>query len=244
VIEGRGFRERSWKDSWKQAILLPDSVFSYGLFSEQRQSLEEKKGMRIMAKKLLVTCSLLLLIMSLAACRSLLFSDVKIEAKDFHPRRIAIFPVDAAGNNEEARRSVEQIVAGVLADKKWFSDITDTENLNRQLLADEELRQAVTDYVSKLRVVNFSDPDLSKKIGEMAKVDAFLFVSVDIWNYTVEKGDKVAKVSLVMQLYEAATGKLMWKARHQIADDYAFYKPDLRKVARNVVRDMVNFMPH
>jgi hypothetical protein len=197
-----------------------------------------------MAKKLLVKCSLVLLIMSLAACGGLRFSQVTPEAKDFHPRTVAIFPVDIVGSNEEARGAVEQIVAGVLAEKKWFSDITDAESLNRQLLSNEELRKTMTDYISKLRTVNFSDPDLSKKMGELAKVDAFLLVSVDIWNYTVEKGDKVAKVSLGMKFYEAATGKVMWKAGHQIAESYTFFKPALPKVARNVVEDMVEYMPH
>jgi hypothetical protein len=152
--------------------------------------------------------------------------------------------LEVVGNNEEARGSVGQVVAGVLAEKKWFSDIIDAESLNRQLLANAELRKVMTDYLSKLRMVNFSDPDLSKKIGELAKVDAFLLVSVDIWNYAVEKGDKVAKVSLTMTLYEASTGKLMWKAGHQIADTYMMIKPDLPKVARNVAREMVGYMPH
>ncbi|MGV8057084.1 MAG: hypothetical protein AB2L12_03470 [Smithellaceae bacterium] len=197
-----------------------------------------------MVRKLFVKCSLLLLIMSLAACGGLRFSQVTPEAKDFHPKTIAVFPVEIVGSNEEARGSVEQIVAGVLAEKKWFSDIIDTESLNRQLLVNVELRKTMTDYLSKLRTVNFSDPDLSKKMGEMAKIDAFLLVSVDTWNYTVEKGDKVAKVSLGMKLYEASTGKIMWKAGHQIADSYILIKPDLPKVARNVVQDMVEYMPH
>jgi len=191
-----------------------------------------------------VKCSLVLLIMSLTACGSLRFSQVMPEAKDLHPKTVAIFPVEIVGNNEEARGSVEQIVAGVLAGKKWFSEIIDTESLNRQLLANEELRKAMTDYISKLRTVNFSDPDLSSKIGEMAKIDAFLMVSVDLWNYTVEKDDKVAKVSLGMKLYDAKTGKLMWKAGHQIADSYVLIKPALPKVARNVVKEMVDYMPH
>ena len=197
-----------------------------------------------MARKLFVKYSLVLLIMSLAACGGLRFSQVTPEAKDFHPKTVAIFPVEVIGNNEEARGSVEQIAAGVLAGKKWFSDIIDTESLNRQLLANEELRETMTTYLSKLKNVNFSDPDLSKKIGELIKADAFLLVSVDTWNYTVEKGDKVAKVSLGMKLYEAATGKIMWKAGHQIADSYILIKPDLPKVARNVVKEMVDYMPH
>jgi hypothetical protein len=197
-----------------------------------------------MMKKLLVGCALMVFILTLTACGGLRYSQVFPEAKDFHPNKIAIFPVEIVGSNEEARGSVEQIVAGVLADKQWFSDIVDTESLNRQLLTNEELRKAMTDYLSKLRTVNFSDPELSKKIGELVKVDAFLLVSVDTWNYTVEKGDKVAKVSLGMKLYEAATGKIMWKAGHQIADSYTLFKTDLSKVARNVVREMVGYMPH
>ena len=197
-----------------------------------------------MVRKLFVKCSLFFLIMSLAACGGLRFSQVTPEAKDFHPKTVAIFPVEIVGSNEEARGSVEQIVAGVLAEKKWFSDIIDAESLNRQLLANEELRKTMTDYLSKLRTVNFSDPDLSKKIGGMLNAEAFLLVSVDTWNYTVEKGDKVGKVSLGMKLYEASTGKIMWKAGHQIADSYILIKPDLPKIARNVVNEMVNYMPH
>jgi hypothetical protein len=197
-----------------------------------------------MTRNLFVKCALILLIMSLTACGGLRFSQVSPEAKDFHPRIVAIFPVEIAGNNEEARGSVEQIVAGVLAEKKWFPDIIDTESLNRQLLANEELRKTMIDYLSKLRTVNFSDPDLSKKMGELAKIDAFLLVTVDTWNYTVEKGDKVGKVSLGMKLYEASTGKIMWKAGHQIADSYILIKPELPKIARNVVKEMVEYMPH
>jgi hypothetical protein len=197
-----------------------------------------------MMKKLVVKIILLIFVLALAACGGLRFSQVAPEAVNFHPKKIAIFPVEVIGNNEEARGSVEQVVAGVLAGKKWFSDIIDAESLNRQLLANVELRKAMTDYLSKLRTVNFTDPDLSKKIGELANVDAFLLVSVDIWSYAVEKGDKVAKVSLGMKLYEASSGKLMWKAGHQIADSYMLIKPDLPKVARDVAREMVGYMPH
>ena len=197
-----------------------------------------------MMKKLVVKSILLIFVLALAACGGLRFSQAAPEAVNFHPKKIAIFPVEVVGNNEEARGSVEQVVAGVLVEKKWFSDIIDAESLNRQLLANVELRKAMTDYLSKLRTVNFTDPDLSTKIGELAGVDAFLLVSVDIWSYAVEKGDKVAKVSLGMKLYEASSGKLMWKAGHQIADSYMLIKPDLPKVARNVAREMVGYMPH
>ena len=196
-----------------------------------------------MIKKLFVICVLIICILSAIACGSLRFSQLAPEAKDFHPQRVAIFPADV-GNYEEARGVVEKIVAGVLVEKKWFADVTDTENLNRQILANEELRKAIREYLAKLNTLNFSDPDLSRKIGQLVKVDAFLLVSVDTWNYAVEKDKKVAKVSMVMKLYEASTGNWMWKAGHHIAESYMLLKPDLSKVARDVARDMVKEMPH
>jgi hypothetical protein len=197
-----------------------------------------------MYKKILIKSFLIIFVLALAACGGLRFSQVYPEAKDFHPKRIAIFPVEVVGNYEEARISVEQVVAGVLAENKLFSDIVDAGSLNRQIQTNEELRKTISDYLSKLRMVNFSDEEMSKKIGELVKVDAFLMVSVDTWSYTVEKTDKVAKVSLGMKLYEAETGKIMWKADHEIVDSYTLFKPALSKVARDVSQKMIAEMPH
>jgi hypothetical protein len=197
-----------------------------------------------MAAKLFVKCILLFFVLITIACGALRYSQVDPAAKDFHPQRIAIFPVVDMGTYEESRGDVEQITASVLIEKKWFADVTDTANLNRQIQANEELRKAMTDYLSKLRSLTFTDPDLSRKIGELAKIDAFLLISVDSWNYAVENKDKVAKVSIGMKLIEASTGKIMWKAGQHKSESYILIKPDLPKVARSVVRDMVDYMPH
>lgn len=196
-----------------------------------------------MATKLFVKCILLFFVLIIIACGGLRYSQIDPTAKDFHPQRIAIFPVVDVGTYEEARGDVEQITAGVLIEKKWFTSVTDTASLNRQVKAHDELRKAMTDYLSKLRLLDFSDPDLSRKIGELAKVDAFLLLSVDSWNYTVENDKKVAKVSIGMRFIEASTGKIMWKAGQHKADSYMLIKPDLPKVARSLVSNMVDYMP-
>ena len=76
------------------------------------------------------------------------------------------------------------------------------------------------------------------------KIDAFLLVSVDDWEYFVERDEKLAKVGITMELYDVSTGKLMWKAGHTIKNDYMLIKPELPKIARDVVRKMINYMPH
>lgn len=196
-----------------------------------------------MTGKLFTRFILMVAVLSVIACGGLRFSQLDPAAKDYHPKRIAIFPADVA-NYEESRTHIEQIVPGVLMDKKWFSDITDTASLNRQLQANEELRKAMTDYVSKLQTLNFSDAALSKKIGELTKTDAFLLVAVDYWNYTVEKDKNLAKVSVGLKLIDAPSGKVMWKAGHHLAESYFLLKPELSKVARTVVKEMVEEMPH
>ena len=117
-----------------------------------------------------------------------------------------MFPADV-GTYEEARAHIEQIVPGVLIDTKWFTDVIDTPSLNRQLQANDELRRATTEYLSKLQTLNYSDPLLCRKIGELTKTDGLLLVAVDFWNYTVEKDDKLAKVSVGLKLIDTATEK-------------------------------------
>jgi hypothetical protein len=186
---------------------------------------------------------LVIAVFSTIACGGLRFSQLDPAAKDYHPKRIAVFPADV-GTYEEARNHIEQIVPGVLMEKKWFSDITDTASLNRQVQSNDELRKTMTDYLSKLQTLNYSDTALSGKIGELAKTDAFLLVAVDYWNYTVEKNKKLAKVSIGMKLIDAETGKIMWKAGHHRTESYMLLKPELSDVARSVVGDLVKEMPH
>ena len=186
---------------------------------------------------------LVIAVLSTIACGGLRFSQLDPAAKNYHPKRIAVFPADV-GTYEEARNSIQQIVPGVLVEKQWFSDITDTASLNRQIQANDELRKTMTDYLSKLQTLNYSDPALSKKIGELTKTDGFLLVAVDYWNYTVEKDKKLAKVSVGLKLIDAENGKIMWKAGHDLAESYMLLKPELSKVARSVVIDLVKEMPH
>jgi PBP1b-binding outer membrane lipoprotein LpoB len=125
-----------------------------------------------------------------------------------------------------------------------FANVTDVENLQKEVLANEELRKAKDEYISKLRQLAFSDPDLSRKIGKLTEVDAFLFLSVDEWKYTAQGDKKMAQVKLSMEMYDVATGKLMWKAGHAITNDFVLIKPELTDIARDVVDKMAYDMPH
>jgi hypothetical protein len=185
----------------------------------------------------------LFLVLLLAGCGGLLYSQAAPEARDFHPQRIGILPVDV-GPYENARGVADSVVAAVLVDKKWFSDVVAADSINRQIQANEELRKAVLEYLTKLKTVNFSDPVLSRRIGELCRVDAILVVNVDYWSYTTEDEKKVGKVGLGVKMVEAATGKIMWKAGHNEASRYYMIKPDLKDVAESLFKTMIGEMPH
>jgi hypothetical protein len=179
----------------------------------------------------------------LSGCGGLRYSQKAPESKNYHPKRIGVLPADV-GSFEEARGLIDEIVAGRLVRKGWFSDVVAGETIQRQLSANEDLRKAVSDYMTKLKTVNFSDPELSRRIGDMVKADAFLILYVDFWDYTVEKEDKVAKVGLGIKMVDAPTGKIMWKAGHHETEDYMLFRPKLADVAATLVDKMLDEMPH
>jgi hypothetical protein len=189
------------------------------------------------------TAILTLLLLGILGCGGLRYSQVSPEAKDFHPQRIAVLPADTTAF-PDAKGSVDRIFAEVLTERKWFTEIVGGEEIGRRMETDADLRQAVTGYLAKLGNVSFSDPDLSDRIGAMTRTEAFLLVRVDYWNYTTEDDKKVGKIGISITMIEAKTGKTVWRAVHNRANDYMFIKPGLPDVARALIREMIAHMPH
>jgi hypothetical protein len=190
------------------------------------------------------TIVLALLLLSIPGCGGgLRYSQVAPEAKDFHPRRIAVLPADTTAF-PEAKSAIDRLFAEALNEQKWFTAVVGGEEIGRRLKTDAELLQVTEDYLAKREKVSFSDPTLSGRIGVLTDTEAFLLVRVDYWNYTTEKDNKVGKVSLSITMIEAGTGKTLWTAVHQKISDYMIIKPDLPDVARALIREMIGYMPH
>ena len=196
-----------------------------------------------MTTKTRITAAIALLFLAVLGCGGLRYSEVSPEARDFHPRRIAILPADAkafAG----AKGDIDRLFAEVLSEQKWFDDVVGGEAISRRMGADETFRQVIADYLAKLANVNYSDPALSGRIGALTGAEAFLLVRVDYWNYTTQDDNKIAKVSLSITMIEAKTGKTVWTAVHNKISEYMIIKPDLPDVARALIREMIGYMPH
>jgi len=154
-----------------------------------------------------------------------------------------ILPADAT-MFPEAKADVDRLFAEALRERKWFDAVAGGDQIGRRLGGDGQLRQAVEEYLTKLDKVSFSDPALSGRIGELNGAEAIMLVRVDYWNYTTEKDSKVGKVGLSLRLIDAATGRIIWTAGHHRASEYRILKPDLPDVARDLIREMIGYMPH
>ncbi len=185
-----------------------------------------------------------LLSLMLFGCSGIRYSEVAPEAKDFHPRQIGVLPVDV-GSYEDARGVIDRIVTDALIDKGWFTSVIAVDAITKKGPSGEDVSKVVSDYVVKLKTVSYSDPEMSKKIGESFKVDALLVVGLIYWNYTKTiEGDNIAKVEAEMKMTNAGTGQILWKAHHHVTEEYMYFKPQLRNVAKNLINKMIREMPH
>jgi hypothetical protein len=185
-----------------------------------------------------------LLCVMLSACGELRFSRVAPGIGEFHPEKICVLPVNAGVYKNEAGDVANDLIVGIVKKKGWFSTVVSPESVAKLMEQDGRLKDAVTQYLAKLKTVHFSDPDMSRYIGAALQVDALLVVGVDFWNYTTLGSDKIVKAGFSMDLVAAQTGEVMWKANHCDTKDYTWFKPDLAKFARDVAEDMISHMPH
>ena len=196
-----------------------------------------------MKKRIAIYAAAGLFLLAVMGCGGLRYSQVAPEAKDFRPKKVGVLPADV-GTYEEARGVLDDIVAGELVKRKWFENVAAGHTVSSQYTVNDELRRVVMDYLAKLKAVNFSDPEMSRRIGELVQVDAFLIVNLDYWQYTTEDGDKVAKVGMGLKFIDAASGVIMWKASHHETEKYRWVKPELAKVAKKLTAVMIDEMPH
>ena len=183
-------------------------------------------------------------VMNIIACGgSLRYAERDPDLKDFHPRTIGVLAVDAT-SYPEAKGAAEEVTIAALVARQWFTTVMTAAALKERLRNDHDLQQTVNDYLLKLKTVNYSDPALSRKIGEGLSLQAFLVVTVDAWSYTVENKEKVARAGLSMKLVEAETGRIAWQAGHDVMKEYSFLKPELKDLGRGVADAMIGVMPH
>lgn len=185
---------------------------------------------------------LLLLVFILAGCAGVNFSQVSPEAKDFHPKSIAIMPA-TVGEYESSRDIIDQVISSSLLKTGYFENVVDSTSIKTQVAASTELSNDIATYIQKLNTIGVSDTEAASKIKTAVNTEALFLTYVSSWGYGRSEGNKVARVGLGVKLVNASNGQVIWKANHEITEDYTIMKPNLDKMAKEVMKVLIKEMP-
>lgn len=182
-----------------------------------------------------------ILVVASIGCDAARYGRVAPDGQEFARGRLGIFPAEV-GRNEEARETIEKTLTELMKDRKTFQEV-----LNPPVLINDsktgEKQQLVSEYMRKLLILNFSDPEMSKGIGEALGLDALLFSRVEYWGYSKDKDKDIAKIGMGLILIEAKTGAVLWRAVQYQTREFLLIKPALTEVTRDLLKRMINEMP-
>ena len=183
-----------------------------------------------------------LFVVILSGCAGVNFSQVNPEAKDFHPKTIAVMPA-TVGEYESSRDIIEQVISSSLLKTGYFENVVDSTSIKTQVAGSTELANDVSSFIQKLNTIGVSDTEAVSRIKTTVNTEALFLTYVTSWGYGRSEGNKVARVGLGVKLINATNGQLVWKANHEVTEDYTIIKPDLDDMAKDVMRVLIREMP-
>jgi len=188
---------------------------------------------------LFLTVSILLF-----SCSSINFNEESPLAKDFKPKAVVILPsIKMPEGVDFDAEKLAKIIYDELIKMKKFDRVVEPKDALATLSANQELQSNMLNYITKLRTLNISDADLSKKIGEAYGVQALIVVEASKWGYTKVLGEKTAEVSITLKMIDAETGNVVWKASHSDQEQYSIFKPELTDMAKDIVHKIMKHLP-
>jgi len=196
------------------------------------------KQLEVLMRKVL----LFLFAVILSGCAGVNFSQVNPEAKDFHPKTIAVMPA-TVGEYESSRDIIEQVISSSLLKTGYFENVVDSTSIKTQVAGSTELANDVSSFIQKLNTIGVSDTEAVSRIKTTVNTEALFLTYVTSWGYGRSEGNKVARVGLGVKLINATNGQLVWKANHEVTEDYTIIKPDLDDMAKDVMRVLIKEMP-
>ncbi|MFI5304228.1 MAG: hypothetical protein ACHQYP_05460 [Nitrospiria bacterium] len=187
--------------------------------------------------------ALLLFVSFLPACSSINYSQMSPDSKTFHPKTIAVLPA-TIGQYEASRDVIDSAVSTKLVQSKWFTKVVDAASIKTQITKSTEISDELGKYIQQLNALGVSDPGLTGKLRKDLKADALFLTYVTSWGYGRQDGNKVARVGLGVKLVDASKGTVIWKANHELVEEYTLFKPKLNNMTDDLLAMLFKEMPH
>jgi hypothetical protein len=190
----------------------------------------------------IIRLSLLLCVLIVSGCGGLQEMWEGPGARVFRPQSIAVLP-PMASQYDSAREDVQEVLANSLSKAGRIERVVPAEQVTDIFQGSKEAFDALVFYFSRLEMTGQSDKEAAMKLGKALNVESFLVLRINAWEYARKEGDNVGRVGLTMRLIDATTGATIWKARHEKANSYMFFKPNLKDVAAELTDEMIKYMP-
>ncbi len=185
---------------------------------------------------------LVMVMLTLAGCGGLQDMWEGPAAQSFKPRSIAILPPDV-GIYDGAREEIQEILVAVLSKDGRYDKVLPHEQVIDTFQTNREAFDALVALNAKLQTTGQPDKEAAQKLGKTLGAEALLVVKVNAWEYVRKEGDNLAKIGLGLRLIDTTNGGLVWRARHERASSYMFFKPPLKDVARELADEMAKYLP-
>lgn len=183
-----------------------------------------------------------LLLLTLAGCGGLQEMWEGPGAKVFRPQSVAVLP-PMASQYDSAREDIQEVLAASLSKTGRIERVVPAEQVTDIFQGSKEAFDSLVFYFSRLEMTGQSDKESAIKLGKSLNVESFLVIRINAWEYSRKEGDNVGRVGISMRLIDATTGATIWKARHEKASSYMFFKPNLKEVAAELTDEMIKYMP-
>lgn len=181
---------------------------------------------------------------TLFACSSINFNEVSPLAKNFKPEAAMILPsIKMPDGVDFDADKIAKIFYNTLKKTKKFERIVEPDDAKATLANNQELQSHLLDYVTKLRTLNISDVELSKKIGEAYGVNAIFILEAGKWDYSKVLDEKTAQVSITVKLVDTANGAIIWQASDSSQKSYSIFKPALTDMIQDLINKIIKHMP-
>ncbi len=178
------------------------------------------------------------------SCSSINFNEAAPSAKNFKPRSVVILPsIKMPEGVDFDADKIAKIMYDELVKTKKFDRVIEPSDAQATLSRNQELQNDLLNYISKLRTLNISDPELAQKIGTAYDAQALFVVDAGKYGYTKILDVKAAEVSLTVKMIDATTGNIVWKASHSEQEEYSIFKPELPDMAKDIIKKIINHIP-
>lgn len=163
-------------------------------------------------------------------------------AESFHPKTIAVLP-PIVGAFEGAREPAYDVVVKALRESGRYSHVLGREQVTSAIQGSKDINDAVTGLLTKMETVGAPDKETAAKLGQTFQAEALLVVKVNAWEHARVEGDKQGKVALGFRVIDSRQGAIVWKGRHEKAEKYWIFKPDLESLSADLAAYLITYMP-